>query len=99
LICSVKPLSVLGGQCGRVERMAKKTVKSTSDSTGKTPKRIIDWKELPFGVIIGRSPKCRANFKNAEDALAWVEKLPIEQQAQAFVGQFFPVKVTTKAKL
>ena len=65
----------------------------------KAKPRKIDWKKTPFAVVVGRGVNPRGVFPTVDEALAWVQGQPPEVQIQAFIGQFFPLKVNTKAEL
>lgn len=61
-----------------------------------------DYRKKPFVVVIGSSNKILVASVDLENALTFInEEVPVNKQAKAFIGQFFPVtvEIETKVKL
>jgi len=84
--------------------MAKKPKEEVEVTGGETAvKRTrtkIEFKENPFLVVIGSSPKIVAAKPSLDDALKFVtEEIPVNRQSKAFIGQCFPVSVEVETKV
>lgn len=84
-------------------RKRKSAVPAPAPQNGQRPvrkvKRRINWDKTPYAVIMLGSGRVQKAFATQQEAVAWVEKMGMPQQKQAFVGSFQKVKIEVQTRV